>query len=140
MSTVLWANVLAAGKVTSDQSDHMALYKHAEKLDSITKSLNLASFLGICDTTDQRFNLDDSELPPGMQSTNDVMAVQGDWITIPQALTMLEGLRKHIVSANVRFGLISNQQEQVVAELDEVLSFVKAEAAQAEKFNFCVVS
>jgi len=34
MSTVLWANVLSAGRVKSDQADHLALYKHAEKLDA----------------------------------------------------------------------------------------------------------
>ena len=39
MSTVLWANVLVSGEVRSDQADHLALYKHADKLDQITPRL-----------------------------------------------------------------------------------------------------
>jgi hypothetical protein len=33
MSTVLWANYLSDGTVTSDESDKYALYKFLDKLD-----------------------------------------------------------------------------------------------------------
>jgi hypothetical protein len=138
VSTVLWANVLVDGKVVSDQSDHLALYKHADKLDTIATSLVLPSFIGICDTTDQRFNIKDTELPAGMTSTDEVMAAQGAWMPVADAVTMLEALRDHIVTKNVRFGLLSNQQPQVVAELDEVLAFARGQS-QADRFNFSVV-
>lgn len=139
MSTVLWANVLADGQVTSDQSDHPALYRHAARLDAIAKSLGLHPFLEICDTTDQQFNTEDLELPAGMTSTDELMAAQGAWMPLEAALSLLQALKDHIVSKNVRFGLLSNQQAQVLAELDEVSAFARSHATQAERFNFSVV-
>lgn len=139
MSTVLWANVLIGGKVKSDEADHPALYKHADKLDGITRALHLQPFLEICDTTDLRFNVEDTALPAGMSSTNELMAVQGSWMSMTSAVSFLQALRDHIADRKIRFGLLSNQHAQVVAELDEVLAFARAEAAGAEKFNFSVV-
>lgn len=139
MSTVLWANVLQDGKVTSDQDDHLALYKHADKLDALTKVLQLPSFLGICDTTDLRFNTEDLELPEGMESTDELMAVRGAWMPVSDAVALLEALRKHIVDRKIRFGLLGNQHQDVVAELDAVLDFARAEAASPGRFNFSVV-
>lgn len=139
VSTVLWAHVLVDGKVVSEQADFLALYKHAQKLDAIAKELKLQSFLDICDTTDQRFNIDDIDLPPGMTSTTEVMAEEGAWMPAGDAAAYLEALRDHIVAKNVRFGLLSNQQAQVIVELEEVIGFVKSQAHVAEKFNFSVV-
>jgi hypothetical protein len=139
VSTVLWANVLVDGKVISDESDHLALYKHADKLDAIARTLRLRPFLEICDTTDQRYNLEDEELPEGMSSTNELMAAQGAWLPIAEAQSLLGSLREHIVAKRVRFGLLSNQHTQVVAELDEVLAFVAAQSGKADRFNFSVV-
>lgn len=140
MSTVLWANVLVDGEVRSDETDHLALYKHADKLDAISRDLKLPSFRAVCDTTDMKFNADDDlELPDGMTSTRELMAVQGAWMPMPSAVAYLETLRDHIVTRKVRFGLLSNQHAEVVAELDEVLAFVKAAPAEATKFNFAVI-
>ena len=82
MSTVLWANVLVAGKVVSDQSDHGALYKHANKLDSIAKECGFLPFLAMCDTTDQQVNIGKKELPSGMKSTEEMMASEGKWASV----------------------------------------------------------
>lgn len=139
MSTVLWANVLIAGAVKSDQTDHLALYKHAGKLNAITNALKLQPFKAICDTTDRRINMGTEELPAGMRSTNELMAAQGTWMSADAAISFLQELRDHIADNNVRFGLLSNQQPEVLAELDEVLAFVKTESPRAEKFNFSVV-
>lgn len=140
MSTVLWANVLANGKVQSDEDDHAALYKHADKLDALTKALGTPSFRAICDTTDLRFNVDDLELPPGMQSTNEFMAVQGAWMPLAEAVSMLRTLRDHVVGRKVRFGLLRNDHDQVVAELEDVLAFLsQQQASDDRKFNFSVV-
>ena len=64
LSTVLWANLLVDGAVQSEQEDHHALYKYADKLDALTKDLNLPLFRSICDSTDVRFNTDALEPPP----------------------------------------------------------------------------
>lgn len=139
MSTVLWANLLVDGSVKSDQTDHVALYRHGGKLDAIAKELQLPSFLDICDTTDLRYNTDDLQLPEGASSTDEVMALNGTWIALAEAVLLLTSLRDHIVSNHVRFGLLSNQSAQVVAELEEVIAFAGSEGARAQKFNFSVV-
>jgi hypothetical protein len=140
VSTVLWVNRLADGKVTSDDADYAALYKHADKLDSLSKALGLPSFQGLCDTTDVRFNNDEFELPAGMESTNDVMALQGVWLPARDAIAMLAALRAHIVDKKVRFGLLANQHDSVVTELDAVLAFAKAGQTPESKLNFSVVT
>lgn len=139
MSTVLWANVMVDGAVKSDECDHGALYQHAHRLDAITRVLQLTPFLELCDTTDQRYNVQALDLPPGMTSTNEVMAADGTWLPMPEALAMLQAVREHIVARNVRFGLLRNQQAQVLAELDEVIAFARAEGPRAQRFNFSVV-
>lgn len=58
---------------------------------------------------------------------------------VSDAIALLEALRKHIVDRKVRFGLLGNQHQDVVAELDAVLDFARAEAASAGQFNFSVV-
>ena len=139
MSTVLWANVLVDGVVQSDQEDRYALYNHGDKLDSLCKTLGLPSILEICDTTDLRYNMDDLELPPGVESTNEVMATQGAWIATDEAIRMLETLLAHIRAKGTRFGLLNNQHTEVVTELSEVIAYLQANATTAQRFNFCVV-
>jgi hypothetical protein len=139
MSTVLWANVLVDGKVQSEQVDRYALHKHGTKLDALCRSLGLTPFLELCDTTDLSFNTDDLELPPGVESTDEVMATQGAWIGTPEAIDLLERLLEHIRAKGVRFGMLSNQHAEVVGELAEVVEFVRAHATAAQKFNFSVV-
>lgn len=138
MSTVLWANVLAEGKVVSQEADLDALFRHAERLDSITRVLKLPSFLHLLDTTDQRFNLQDLALPQGMSDTSEWMARDGVWMPAGDAAPWLKAIRAHIVEKDVRFGLISNHQSRVLGEIDEVIAFVEQQPA-AEKFNFSVV-
>lgn len=140
MSTVLWANLLVSGQVTSDESDKFALYKHTEKLDAIGRKLGLVSFLEICDTTDLRFNADEFELPDGVESTNEVMATQGAWVDVAQAIKLLDGLLTHLRQNKVRFGLLSNDYEQVLSELSEALTFARTAQQSDVKFNFSVVT
>jgi hypothetical protein len=136
---VLWANLLVDGIVQSDQEDRYALYKHGDKLDDLCKTLGLPSFIELCDTTDLRYNNDDLELPPGIESTDEVMATQGAWIATPEAIRMLEALLAHIRTKGTRFGLVSNQHTEVVTELSEVVAYLQANATTAQKFNFSVV-
>ena len=140
MSTVLWANLLVDGKVECESEDRYALYKHADKLDAITKKLGLPSFLDLCDTTDLRFNADEIELPEGVESSDEVMATDGAWLALDEAIAMLDRLLTHITEKQVRFGLLSNAHASVVEELAEVLVFARAGVGRAQKFNFCIVT
>ena len=109
MSTVLWANLLIDGKVQTDGEDRSALFAHTDKLDSLCTSLGIPSFAGLCDSTDARFNMDEFELPKGMESTNDHMALHGVWMALPDATRLLQTLLDHIREKSVRFGLLRNQ-------------------------------
>ncbi|MCE9522062.1 MAG: hypothetical protein K8S25_06475 [Alphaproteobacteria bacterium] len=139
MSTVLWANFLLNGIVTSDESDKPALHKHATKLDGICLDTSKLSFEAICDSTDVTFNLGDEELPEGMASTNEVMAKSGVWMDGAEAVRMLTAALAHIQEKQTRFGLLKNDYEQVVSELEESITHAKAAASSGGKFNFSIV-
>ena len=57
-----------------------------------------------------------------MESTDELMALRGQWLPIAEAVALLTALRA-----------------DVVAELDEVIAFARAAPAAAKKFNFSVV-
>lgn len=139
MSTVLWANQLVAGVVTSDESDKYALYKHADKLEAIGQRIARMSFKSLCDTTDLEYNLGDDELPSGMTSTNELMARSGKWMAAADAARLLSALIAEIEAQKVRFGLLRNDHDAVLAELRESLGFAEAAVARNGKFNFSVV-
>ncbi len=140
MSTVLWANLLVNGTVQSDSTDRYALFDHSDKLDDLCRSLKLSSFADICDTTDVRFNMEEFDLPDGMESTNEYMALHGVWMDLPDAIRMMETLLQHIQDKSVRFGLLKNQHSAVVSELADVLAFAKAHRGDAARFNFSIVT
>jgi len=139
VSTVLWANYLSDGVVTSDESDKYALYSHLDKLDGVCKSIGLSPLSELCDTTDVRFNHDEIELPEGMESTNELMAKQGVWRDGAQARQMLQKLLAAVREKQTRFGLLKNEHDAVVAELDESIAFASTAEAKNAKFNFSVV-
>lgn len=139
MSTVLWANSLADGVVTSDQADKHALYKHVSKLDEVCRKLGLTAFSGLLDSTDLKFNLEDTELPAGVESTTEVMAQQGVWVAAAQALKLLQGVLAHVQQHKTRFGLLRNDHDAVIAELEESIAFAQGAAAANAKFNFGIV-
>lgn len=139
MSTVLWANVLSSGKVDSDESDKYALYKHSKKLDKISKSLNVANFESALDFTDMQYNMTDDDLPEGMESTYELMAKEGAWVSGSEGVEMLEKLISYISEKGVRFGLLGNEHEEVVRELNESLLVANRAKSENGKFNFSVV-
>lgn len=140
MSTVLWANQLSDGAVTSDQEDRYALYRHLDKLDKVCRSLGMTPLSAICDSTDMQFNLGDAELPEGMTSTNDLMARDGVWVPAVEAVALLEGLLAAVREKQIRFGILRDDHDEVVRELSESLAVARAAAAQGAKFNFAVVT
>ena len=139
MSTVLWANYLLDGHVTCDQADKYALYKHAEKLDEISRKLGVVPFIDIQDTTDAQVNLQGKDLPDGMTSTDELMARDGLWVDANEVISALTALLTDIRANDVRFGLLSNDQADVIEELEESLEFAKQAAEHSAKFNFSVV-
>ena len=139
MSTVLWANYLQDGRVTSDEADKYALYKFSSKLEKLTRQLGVSSFADAQDTTDAQLNVTDEALPDGMESTDQVMAAQGVWIAADDAMTMLDALIREIEDKNVKFGMLGNAKDDVLQELRESLAFARQAAERNARFNFSVV-
>lgn len=139
LSTVLWANYLSNGEVTSNQSDKWALYKHADKLDKLASGAGLESFSGLLDHTDFEFNMGDDDLPEGIKSTNELMARDGVWKSANDALALLNGLVTVIKTAKPRFGVMKNDYDAVMTELSESIEYAKKAGELGAKFNFSVV-
>lgn len=139
MSTVLWANTLLNGAVTSDQSDKFALYKHNDKLDEICLRTSQHSFQKLCDSTDLQFNLGDAELPDGIQSTDELMAINGVWASADEVVKILHAALADIQAKKTRFGLLRNDHDDVVAELEESIAYAQSAVSNGAKFNFSIV-
>jgi len=139
MSTVLWANLLHAGKVVADERDKPALYRHGKKLDKLTRQLGLSNFLSFQDFTELQFNLSTDELPPGVESTDELMAQQGTWMAAQDAVETLTNLIGHIDQNNVRFGFFSDDRDEILRELRESLVVAERANSVAGMFNFSVV-
>ena len=140
MSTVLWANLLHAGQVSSDEADKPALYRHSKKLDRLSRKLGVASFLSAQDFTDMVVNLSQEELPPSMSSTDELMAQNGSWMAAQDAIEMLSQLASHIESEQVRFGFFSDDRAEILRELEESLAIAKKADRVNGQFNFSVVA
>ncbi len=136
---MLWANLLDDGRVISDERDKSALYKHSKKLNKLTARLAVSSFLSAQDFTDLQFNLSADELPRGINSTDQLMAQTGNWIAAQDALIMLQKLIEHIEVNQVKFGLFSDDREQVLRELAESLDMARRADRVNGRFNFSVV-
>lgn len=139
MSTVLWSNILIDGVVQSDQVDKYALYKFTNKLDQLSKKLGEIAFSDLLDSTDATFNLSQDELPDGMTSTDELMADRGIWVSGDTAALLIKSLIQLIKTQNIRFGLLTNQAQNVIDELEDALVLANNAKALNGKFNFAVV-
>lgn len=139
MSTVYWSNSLIGGTVSSDNEDLYALYKHTEKLDALCKKLGLQEITSFIDNTDLLVNLEQLDLPAGMESTDELMAAQGKWVDARLAADVLEQLCEYAKTNEVRFGLFSNARGEVIEELELCAKFARAAAEKGGEFNFAVV-
>lgn len=139
MSTVLWANQLKDGAVSSQEADLYALYKHLTSLDTLADRLGVGNLSSLCDETDLLVNLDQLDLPDGMTDTNELMAAQGRWVDASEAVQRLERLLTHVEKDRPRFGLVGNQVDVVIEELSEALNFARHAADAGAQFNFAIV-
>jgi len=139
MSAVLWTHLLTDGEVITDDADKPALYRHADRLDRLSRELGLGSFIAACDTTDLRVNANELALPAGVHSTLDLMARDGVWLPVAAAITLLSGLTDHLQHNKLRFGLLHQEYHEVLAELTDALAFA-AGARPDARFNFSIVS
>lgn len=139
MSTVLWANRLLDGVVTSDESDKAAMHRHQKQLDALCVRYGVRTVSSFSDSTDAQCNLEVLDLPEGMESTDELMAAQGVWIESEEAMRILETLIVGIRSEKTRFGLLRNDHDQILEELQESYEYAKVSATLGGKFNFSVV-
>jgi len=140
MSTVLWTHLLVGSEVITDDTDKPALYRHADRLDRLSRELGLGSFIAACDTTDLRFTANEFELPPGVDSTLDVMATDGTWQPVASAIALLTGLVSDLQRKKLRFGLLHNEYHEMLAELTDALAFATGASLPDAQFNFSIVT
>jgi len=139
MSTVYWSNSLIAETVSSDNEDLYALYKHTKKLDALCKKLGIQEISSFIDNTDLLVNLEQLDMPAGMESTDELMAAQGNWVDAQLAANVLEQLCEHVKTNEVKFGLVSNARGDVIEELELCAKFARASAEKGGTFNFAMV-
>ncbi len=139
MSIVYWSNALIGETVSSDSEDLYALYKHTKKLDALCSELGLQAISSFVDNTDLLVNLEQLDMPAGMECTDDLMAAQGTWVDARLASDVLEQLREYIEAKEVRFGLVNNARGDVMEELVLCNRFARAAAEQGGKFNLAMV-
>ena len=125
--------------MSSEAADYVALYRHLGKLDKVCRQAGLKRFREICDHTDYRFNIEDQELPEGMEPTDELMALDGVWMDAAEARDWLSELLAVIQQRQPRFGLLSNDHEAVVDELSAVIAFATIAANDGAHFNLAVV-
>lgn len=139
MSTVYWSNSLIGDTVSSDNEDLYALNKHTKKLDALCKKVGLQAISSFIDSTDMLVNLEQLDMPSGMESTDELMAAQGNWVDAQLAADVLEQLCEHVKTNEVRFGLVSDARGDVIEELELCAKFARAAAEKGGKFNFAIV-
>ena len=139
MSTVYWSNALVGDTVSSDNEDLYALYKHTKKLDSLCSTLGLREISSFIDNTDLMVNLEQLDMPDGMESTDELMAAQGNWTDAALAADVLEKLCEHVKENEIRFGLVSNARSDIIEELELCAKFARAAAENGGRFNLAVV-
>jgi len=139
MSTVLWANYLLDGNVVSDKTDHYALYKYTKKLDVICNKLGVEPLSQMLDFTDMKYNTSGDELPPGMTSTTEIMARDGNWVDAGKALNALDFLKAYLIEHYPRIGLLQNATPDIIDELEESIDWASKAESLSAKFNFSVV-
>lgn len=139
MSTVLWVHSMVDGQVHTDEVDRYALYRHMNKLDALCKTLGDPPFSDMCDSTDMQYNLADRDLPEGLASTTELMAREGVWVDATQAHQRLARLLAAIRERQTRFGLLRNDHDAVVAELEAVIAYAGQAAEKNARFNFSMV-
>ena len=136
MGSVLWVNQLTStGEVITDDSDKWALFKSCDALDVLAKKAYVKPFTGLFDHTDLEYNLSDEDLPDDIESTTELMAKSGVWVSADQALNILDGLLAYI-QANSE---VIKNQEAVLTELTESIAFVNQALEKGNKFNFSVI-
>ncbi len=79
-------------------------------------------------------------MPRGINSTDQLMAKNGNWIAAQDALLMLQKLIEHIEVNQVKFGLFNDDREQVLRELAESLDMARRADRVNGRFNFSVVT
>jgi hypothetical protein len=138
MGMTIWVNYLKNGKVSSDESDKSALYRHLDKLDKLCAKLRVRKLSDFLDTTDLEANA--SGDPAVGSNTWELMAKRGKWFDPDEGLSVLSALIELMRAEPVRFGLLSDNYPQVLADLTECRASVERAKNDGAQFHLCVVS
>jgi hypothetical protein len=68
------------------------------------------------------------------------MAEQGKWFLPHEGVAVLSALQAHLREKPIRFGLLTNDYGEVMADLAECLASVEQADDQGAGFHLCVVA
>jgi len=138
MGMTIWVNYLKDGKVTSDESDKSAMYRHLNKLDGVCGKLHVRKISDFLDTTDLEAAYDGRAT--GAVNGWDLMVKEGSWFRPHEGVAVLSALIAHLREKPIRFGMLSNDYVNVMADLRECLASVEQADDQGAGFHLCVVA
>lgn len=140
MSTVLWVNLLAEGRVTSVESDLWALYRYADRIDGLCQGAGVAPLSRFHDHTDVVANLGPEAGIEEVPDTYALMAEQGQWFPPAAGLAVVTVLIANLRERPVRFGKLTNHYDDVRLELQAVRDTLERAELKGARFHLCVVA
>jgi hypothetical protein len=138
MGMTIWVNYLKDGKVTSDEADKSAMYRHLDKLDKLCLKLSVRKLSELLDTTDLEANFNDNPLNEG--TTWEIMAKKGKWFQPGEGIKILSALIAQLQKEPVRFGLLSDNYSQVLEDLTACRASVEKAKNNHAQFHLCLVA
>lgn len=139
MSTALWLYFRDGDSAASDEEDLVFIYRHASKLDRICRKLSLTPLSNFHDLTDADFNMGAAPLPAGMSDTRELMMLKGSWHPVSDGEATFSALLEWLKANPTRFGLLRDDYQSILAELEHCLNCFESRGGREGDFNLCVV-
>ncbi len=134
MSDTIW--VRRKSQVGTDDSgddfDHSLFYKASDDLDRLADSLAVRKLSDFFDMTDVQYNMSDDDLPESWIAENE------KWFAPSEALPSLEKITEQLKAGPAK-GVKEGTRSDLIEELEDCLTKVRAAHADKDLFHFCVV-
>ncbi|MFT5130576.1 MAG: hypothetical protein ACI8W8_004207 [Rhodothermales bacterium] len=139
MSVAIWINRLQDGEITSDQEDRLFVLKHASKLDKVCQKLGVKPLSSFHDTTDAEMNVMGLEDQSDEVDFHQLISERGKWFNPQAGVDVLGELLADLEREPIRFGLLSNDYDDVMADLAACKSAIEFAQAAGARFHMSIV-
>jgi len=150
----LWIHTLQGREMSRDSDDHSLMHDLADELDALCLRLGVAKLSSFFDLTDMQYNLGeepgtddevmdfDEDAEPALDAETGYAYGIDDmqWFDAATGLAALQALRSEIdASAGAEMHLSEEQQDVLLAELDDCIMQLIETAAQGGRFHLAVL-